>query len=84
MILVNLLSKHFLNNFILNNHVSAIYFRKKNNGFIGVTVLTLVMTSLLPRLLDVSMIRCFSVLILLCQQLTYNKTIYEGKPVLLL
>ena len=68
-------------NFILNNHVSAIYFRKKNNGFIGVTVLTLVMTSLLPRLYDVSMIRCFSVLILLCQQVTYNKTIYERKSV---
>ena len=24
------------------------------------------------------MIRCFSVLILLCQQVTHNKTIYEG------
>ena len=61
--------------------ISAIYFRKQINGFIGVTVLTLVMTSLLPRLYDVSMIRCFSVLILLCQQVTHNKTIYKGKSV---
>ena len=38
-------------------------------------VLTLVMTSLLPRLYDVPMFRCFSVLILLCQQVTHNKTI---------
>ena len=53
---------------------------KKINGFIGVKVLTLVITSLLPRLYDVSMIRCFSVLILLCQQVTHNK-ICEGKPV---
>ena len=30
-----------------------------------------------------SMIRCFSVLILLCQQVTHNKTIYEGKPVII-
>ena len=36
-------------------------------------VLTLVMTSLLPMLLDVSMIRFFSVLILLCQQVTHYK-----------
>ena len=53
----------------------------KNNGFIGVMVLTLVLTSLLPRLKDVSMIRRFSVLILLCQQVTHNKTICEGNPV---
>ena len=26
-----------------------------------------------------SMIRCFNVLILLCQQVTHNKKIYEGK-----
>ena len=58
-------------------------FSKKNyNGFIGVTVLMLVMTSLLPRLLDVSMIRCFSVLIFLCQQVTHTKTIYEEKSVI--
>ena len=50
-----------------------------NNEFIGVMVLTLVMTSLLPRLYDVPMFRCFSVLILLCQQVTHNKTIYERK-----
>ena len=56
-------------------------FVKKFNGFIGVTVLTLVMTSLLPMLNDVSMIRYFSVLILLCQQVTHNKTIYEEKSV---
>ena len=31
-----------------------------------------------------SMIRCFSLLILLCQQVTYNKTHYEGKPVCLI
>ena len=29
-----------------------------------------------------SMMRFFSVVILLCQQVTHNKTIYEGKPVL--
>ena len=56
-------------------------FVKKNNEFIGVILLTLVMTSLLPRLYDVSKIRGFSVLILLCQQVTHNKTIREGKPV---
>ena len=38
------------------------------------------MTSLLPRLLDVSMIRCLSALIFLCQQVTHNKTISEGNP----
>ena len=45
----------------------------KNNGYFGVVVLTLVMTSLLPRFPDVSMVRCFSVLILLCQQVTHKK-----------
>ena len=40
----------FFYNFILNTHVSAVYFRKKINGLIGVMVLTLVMTSLLPKL----------------------------------
>ena len=53
----------------------------KNNGFIGVMVLKLVMTSLLPRLYDVSMIRCFSVLILLCPQVTHYKIICEENPV---
>ena len=48
MIMIKLVIKHFFYNFILNNHVSAIYFRK-NNVFIGVIVLTLVMTSLLPN-----------------------------------
>ena len=32
----------------------------------------------------VNFIRCFSVLILLCQRVTYNKTICERKPVRLL
>ena len=63
------------------NHVSAVYFRKENNGLIGVMVLTLVMTSLLPKLKDVSMIRCFSVLILLCQQVTHYKIVCEENPV---
>ena len=81
MILSKSVIKTLLYNFILNNHVSAMYFRKKNDGFFSVTVLTLVMTSLLPRLSDVSMIRCFSVLILLCQLVTHSKTIYEGKSI---
>ena len=39
MILRIQLLKHFFYNCIFNNHESAIYFRKKNNGFIGVTEL---------------------------------------------
>ena len=53
----------------------------KKNEFIVVMVLTLVMTSLLPMLYDVSMINCFSVLVLLRQQVTHNKAICEGKHV---
>ena len=50
MILNTLVIKTLLYNFILNNHVYAVHFRKKNNGFTGVMMLTLVMTSLLPEL----------------------------------
>ena len=77
MILSKLVIKTLFYDFILNNHISAVYIRKKINGFIGVMVLTLVMTSLLPRLYDVSMIRCFSFLILLCPQVTHYKIICE-------
>ena len=41
---------------------SLLFFVKKNNVFTGVMVLTLVMTSLLPRLYDVSMKRFLSIL----------------------
>ena len=44
------------------------------------TPLALLMTSLLPRLEDVSKMICFSVLILECQQVTHIKTLCEGKP----
>ena len=33
------------------------------------------------KAINVSMVRCFCVLILLCQQVTHNKTFWEGKPV---
>ena len=42
--------KHLFYDFILKKHASAVYFRKENNGLIGVMVVTLVMTSPLPRL----------------------------------
>ena len=50
-------------------------FKKNNNRFNGLIVLTLVMMSLLPSLYDMSMIRCFSVLILLCQQVTQQNNL---------
>ena len=56
-----------------NNMYPPLIFVKKVNGFIGVMLLTLVMTSLLPRLSDVYMIRCISVLIIICQQVTHGK-----------
>ena len=75
-----ILSKLVIKTLILYFHFKPFIF-VKNNGFIGVMVLTLVMTSLLQRLLNVSLIRYFSVLILLCQHDTHNKTICEGKHV---
>ena len=41
---------HFYHNFILNNDVFAVYFRKNFYIFITGMVLTQVMTSVLPRL----------------------------------
>ena len=67
--------------FILKKHVSAVYFRKVIMDYFGVMVLPLVMTSLLTRQKDVSMIRCFNVLILLCQQVTHYKIVCEENPV---
>ena len=44
MTLSKLVIKNFFYNFILNNHVFAVYFRKNNNGIIGVIVLTSLIT----------------------------------------
>ena len=76
MILSKLVIKNFFYNFISNTHVSAVYFRKKINGLIGVMVLTLVMTTTkaIRRVND----KMF--LILLCQQVTHNTTICKRIP----
>ena len=76
MILRKQVIKHFFCNFILNNHVSAVYLRKKEwiHRRHCVDVSDDITSTKAIRRVNAKM---FSVLILVCQHVTHYKTICD-------